>query len=247
MTVSSENDNKLHPNYSCCGIDISQWNEFTYPQMAKDMGVKFVIARAGYGVFEDKKLHENIAICNRENIPIFFYWYWLPQLEPKKIAEAVRRVLNYGNVLFLDVEKNNVDKWPTNMTPKIVTEHLLETLDECDGAFGKETGIYTSPGFWGAWIVKTQITKFRLPRRKKWTAQWTYSYRAKPQPLPYMWGDWDLWQFSGTIGVWSGKAKQFGITKSYSVDVNAYNGTYDQLCSEFGISNNKNSEPYITP
>lgn len=223
----------IHPNYPVSGLDLSKWQVFTDPQKAKAKGVEFVIIRAGNGVRQDIRMIEHRNMCEAYDIPTLFYWYYQPTSTTKDIATAIKRTVRPKDYVFIDMEKNKVDIWPTNATPTIITEHVLRLLDECDQMLGQNVGIYTSQNWWNAWILRTRIPKFKLNTRRLWVAQWFYSLRPNPTRLPNGWNDWDVWQFSGTVGPYSGKAKEFGVSFSHSVDVNAFKGTVDEFNRSF--------------
>jgi GH25 family lysozyme M1 (1,4-beta-N-acetylmuramidase) len=219
----------LHPRYEICGMDISQWQIWSNPVKTLEQGVEFVILRAGYGIRRDTRLSQHRATAERINLPMAFYWYWLPHYTAKEQARHLRMAIHGGDRVFIDLEKNTVDRWPENITPQQVTRQTLEFLEEVDRVTGDEAGIYTSAGWWNSWVLPGSIPKYRLSFRPLWVAQWFYSFQPRPHPLPRGWTKYDLWQFSGTTGPWARKASEFGITRSVSVDVDAFNGTQGEL------------------
>ena len=49
----------LHPDYPICGIDISKWQVWNDPLKTKEMGVQFVLIRAGNGVVRDTRRNDH--------------------------------------------------------------------------------------------------------------------------------------------------------------------------------------------
>jgi GH25 family lysozyme M1 (1,4-beta-N-acetylmuramidase) len=229
----------LHPKYDICGIDLSHHQYWSNPTQTVNKGVKFVAIRAGYGIKPDRMLKSHRAAAQRVNLPTAFYWYWLPHYGAREQVQKIRLSVGGGERLFIDLEKNNVDRWEEGITPEIITEKVLEFINECDRAFGDEVGIYTSQGWWGRWIQSAYVGLFRMPFRPKWVAQWFYSYQPRPYPLPYGWSDFDLWQFSGTTGPLARKASEFGVTRSVSLDFNAFNGNERELDRLFKYTRRK--------
>lgn len=225
----------LHPDYPICGIDISKWQVWNDPLKTKEMGVQFVLIRAGNGVVRDTRMNEHRHKAEKYDLPAAFYWYWQPGLPAVDQARACRRALGSGDVIYADLEKNKVDLWPVGATAGMITRLALEFLDAIDQQMSDESGIYTSPGWWGNWILRPAVGKFRLAQRPLWAAQWRYTFTKKPYPLPHGWPKFDLWQFSGNTGPWAQKARLFGITQSVSVDVNAFNGDEDKLRRLFKV------------
>jgi GH25 family lysozyme M1 (1,4-beta-N-acetylmuramidase) len=225
----------LHPNYEICGLDMSKWQIWSDPTKSLEMGVNFTILRGGNGVTRDTRLAEHRRKAEKYNIPTAFYWYWQPCIPAKDQARAMRSALQAGDTVYADFEKNSVDTWPVAATPSLITRLTLEFLEECDRMMGDELGVYTSPGWWAGWITRSSVPKFRLTARSKWVAQWRYTFTKKPYPLPHGWPGWDVWQFSGNTGPWQSKANLFGITRSASVDVNAFNGEVDRFRKLFDV------------
>lgn len=96
------------------GIDISTWQGAPDFTKVKAAGIKFVIARAGYGKNNiDKQFKRNAAECNRLGIPFGVYWfsYALTAAEAAQEAryclEAVKPYkLEYP--IFFDLEYDTV-------------------------------------------------------------------------------------------------------------------------------------------
>jgi GH25 family lysozyme M1 (1,4-beta-N-acetylmuramidase) len=228
MTLPYTGPPPLHPYWPICGFDLSKYQTSVDWNKAIGVGSRFAINRCAYATTGDYKYSAHVGNERSHNVPFGAYFYWNPNCsvadQVKKMKDTVGSWPNMG--VYIDLEKNYVDRWPANLTPQIVTNMLLGFFKEADKAWYRPVGIYSSAGWWGSWILSTSYAKFELWRRNLWVANWRYGFQKTPM-YPYGWPriQTRLWQFSGTTGPQSRKASQFGVSGTVSVDVNCFMGT----------------------
>jgi GH25 family lysozyme M1 (1,4-beta-N-acetylmuramidase) len=228
MTTTYTGPPPLHPYWPICGFDVSKYQSNINWDVALGVGSRFLIARCGYGDRPDFRYSQHIGNARSNKIPFGTYFYWTPNFKLEDQIKTLRNTVgSWPNMgVYIDLEKNRVDNWPTTLTPNIVTRMVLDFLKEADKIWYKPVGIYTSYGWWGSWINRTKIIQFELWRRNLWVANWRYTFQKTPT-YPYGWPRTQtrLWQFSGTTGPQARKASQFGVAGSVSVDVDCFMGT----------------------
>lgn len=76
-----------------CGIDISTFQRSPDFEKVKGAGIKFVMARAGFGGGTvDNQFHRNARECNRCGIPLGVYWFSYA-LNPDQARQEARKCL----------------------------------------------------------------------------------------------------------------------------------------------------------
>jgi GH25 family lysozyme M1 (1,4-beta-N-acetylmuramidase) len=218
----------LHPYWPICGFDLSYYQTNVDWEKASSVGSRFAIVRCGYGSKSDIRYSQHTSNARSHGVPFGAYFYWTPNYVLEDQIKTLRNTVGSWPQMgvYIDLEKNNVDKWPTTLTVQSITNMVLSFLKEADKIWYKPVGIYTSAGWWNSWISQTQTIKFELWRRILWDANWRYSFQKTPL-YPYGWPRTQTkwWQFSGTTGPQSRKAKEFGVSGTVSVDVDCFMGT----------------------
>jgi GH25 family lysozyme M1 (1,4-beta-N-acetylmuramidase) len=225
VSTSTYKPPPLNPYYPLCGYDVSRWQSGVDWDIAKSVGAGYIVIRSGNATTRDTRYPTHTANARNADVPFGAYHYFRPQYTAEEIAKTIRDTVSSWPQLgmFIDFEKNPVDNWPSNMTPAIITSKALALLEEADNIWGREVGIYTSPGWWNQWIVPNARTKFKLNRRHLWIANWYYNFTKYPQyPTGWPRSQVVFWQFSGNQGPYAGKARQLGVTGSVSIDVDCF-------------------------
>lgn len=229
--------NQVHPLYPVGLLDVSKYQWGIDVEKAKDAGVQALIIRAGYGIVEDIRFREHRVTAEKAGWPWGAYWYWRPHYSASDQARKMRSVVgtNPPMGVYPDFEYNpRIERWPANYTKPFISRKIWEMLEACDQTFFRKAGIYTSPGFWNNWVVPTWLTKMQINTRVRWVANWYYEFAKQPRN-PRGWFNWDLWQFSAEVGPWAKKARYFGVTGDDDVDVDVFNGTWQDFMTKFNL------------
>ena len=94
------------------GIDVSKWQGDIDYKKVKNTGIEFIIARIGYGMYEnqkDKKFEDNYNGAINNNIPIgvYLYSYALDENDASKEADVVLKWLKNRKLnlpVYYDIE-----------------------------------------------------------------------------------------------------------------------------------------------
>lgn len=227
------------------GIDVSHWQGTFNFKTAKDKGIKFVIHKVcdvGYlGPFYDVKVKENYTKAKAENL-IFGGYGWLnPFYDPKKQAEFY---INWYkehplDLIAMDFEDNHF------VNPNDYIYKAQVWLGEIEDQLNITPAIYTAEWF---------MSKFDR-KKTQWMGSyplWVASYRSSPPPIvPKEWKNYAIWQYTdkGTYpyhqNINPGRGKEYG-SSSHGLDMNWFNGSYDDLLTFTGKSNEP-VEPPVTP
>lgn len=218
------------PTDKTLGIDTSHWNGYFDFTKAKSKGVKFVIQKicdvnySGTAMFYDVKAEENY-INAKGNGLIFGGYAWLnPFFDVNAQAQFYINWYKSHDVDFppvLDFEDTHF----TNANDYIAKAQ--QWLSIVSQATGRTPIIYTAEWF---------MSKFNRANTA-WMGQyplWVAHYTSRSYPtIPREWSAYKIWQYSdrGTYPYYeavTGRGKEWGST-SYSLDMNWFNGTYDEL------------------
>jgi GH25 family lysozyme M1 (1,4-beta-N-acetylmuramidase) len=131
----------------------------------------------------------------------------------------------------LDVETNDGNLSPSEFARRL--NQAIHRLEISPILNGKKAAIYSRAGFWNQNVARGKID---YTGRTLWVA----NYHSDPQQvlpaplLPADWPYWTLWQLSADG---NGLGKEYGA-KSYSIDINAYNGSAASFETWFGVKPN---------
>lgn len=205
------------------GIDISQHQGTPDFQKIKGAGVKFVIARAGFGRNNmDKSFARNAQECNRLGIPLGAYWfsYALTAEDAKKEAQyclaAVKRYrLEYP--VFYDLEYASVGyaaKHGVTIDKKLATQMALAFCSE----IGKAR--YYASNYCNLDYAQNMFGQEVFDRFDFWFA----SYRSTCSRR-----DAGLWQYSD-------KGRISGISGNADVDLDYSFKNYPEIIKKAGLN-----------
>lgn len=169
------------------GIDVSKWQGNINFSQVKAMGIEFVIARIGFGMFEDQKdskFEENYSGAVNNNIPIgvYLYSYALNENDARREADVCLKWLRNRKLnlpVYYDVE----DKSQQTISKSTLTK-MCEIFCEKMEAAGYWAGIYANK----YWLTNHLDYKYLEKKYTIWVAQYnnknTYS------------GKYDMWQYT---------------------------------------------------
>lgn len=206
------------------GVDVSSWQGEPRWQVARDAGIKFVIARATFNnTGEDAEYQRNRTLLRKHRIPFTAYHHAQPDSTVgDAIAEADHFVDNAGlngkNLLpALDLKTHG------DLDPEALQEWVRTWLAHVEERLGVKPMIYAPIPLWVDWMGDT--TWFADNGYRLWVRDWGV---VSPNVPANHWGGhgWTLWQY--------GKAVVAGIRSK--VDINHFNGT---SLAELRIKNNR--------
>jgi lysozyme len=192
-------------------------------EIARSAGIRFAFIKAGgashYGNYPDPQFERNAAECAALSIPVGYYWYFYPTIDPITQADYFWDLVkgkprNLPLVLDLENSQNVSQKELTNRTGAF-TRRMLDHSAQYPmlysrSAFLHENTIYAH--FWSQmelWIARYTV------KRKPWSNPGDPSIVTPPY-----WDDWIFWQHSNGG---NGLGPEFGAD-SKSIDLNYFNG-----------------------
>ena len=208
------------------GIDVSKWQGNIDYTKVKSTGIQFIIARIGYGMYEDQKdieFEDNYKGATNNNIPIgvYLYSYALNENDAKREANVVLKWLN-NRKLNLPVYYDIEDKSQATLSKSTLTK-MCETFCETIEKAGYWAGIYANK----YWLTTHLDYKYLEKKYTIWVAQYnnknTYS------------GKYDMWQYTS-------KGKVNGINGN--VDMNIL---YKDIFTNTKPNNNQNTNTNTLP
>jgi GH25 family lysozyme M1 (1,4-beta-N-acetylmuramidase) len=194
------------------GIDVSVYQGTINWASAKADGVRYAFVRVSDGTtVPDTKFAANWAGTKAEGILRGAYQFFRPSqdaiAQADMLLDAVGGEVAEGDLPpGIDVESDG------GLEPAQVTAKVKTWIERVKGATGRDPIIYTGFYFWRDQVGAPDITTSPL-----WHAQYT---TAECPNIAPPWADWAFWQYTSTGAV-------AGI--SGNVDINRFNGTFDDL------------------
>ena len=169
------------------GIDVSKWQGDIDYSKVKNTGIKFVIARIGYGMYENQKdleFEDNYKGATTNNLPIgvYLYSYALNVEDSKREAEVVLKWLN-NRKLNLPVYYDIEDKSQQTLSKNVLTK-MCETFCSEIEKKGYWAGIYANKYFLTTYLDYKKLEK----KYTIWVAQYNDKNTYK--------GKYDMWQYT---------------------------------------------------
>lgn len=169
------------------GVDISKWQGNVDFRKVKDTGIQFVIARIGYGMYENQKdgeFEDNYKGATTNGLPIgvYLYSYALNTSDAKREAEVVLKWLN-NRKLNLPVYYDIEDKSQETLSKETLTSMCEAFCNRIEQA-GYWAGVYANK-YW----LTTHLDHERLEKKYTiWVAQYNDQNTYK--------GKYDMWQYT---------------------------------------------------
>lgn len=219
------------------------------PAVAKEKGMKFAMLKASEPYLNVGKCFKDPAVdvlapaFVEAGIPLGFYHFVRPPMHGTNGVQQAEFFFSVVEMylddtplpLFLDIEVEGLGlKFLENMATR---------LDELSG---KVTGIYTRDTVWSKIRGHAQATWAK--HRPLWVANYFYALRfpvyhipdavhntVSLPAVPLPWTRWDFWQYSdrGDGEFYGGDYAAW--TNETSLDLNVYNGSLEEMESQFGI------------
>ncbi len=171
------------------GIDISRYQGDVDFKKVKDTGVQFVIARIGYGMYENQKdprfeEYYKGAVDNGLPIGVYLYSYALNVDDARREADVVlawlkKRRLNLP--VYYDIE----DKSQENLGKDTLTNMCIAFCDKIERA-GYWAGVYANKYWLTSLLNASELEK----RYTIWVAQYNTQNTYK--------GKYDMWQYTSS-------------------------------------------------
>lgn len=171
------------------GIDVSKYQGDIDYAKVKGSGIQYVIARIGYGMYEnqkDPKFEANYsgAINNALPIGVYLYSYALNIDEAKKEAEVVLTWLN-NRQLNLPVYYDIEDKSQETLSKETLTSMCIAFCEKIEEA-GYWAGIYANK----YWLTSHLNSAELEDKYTIWVAQYNSQNTYK--------GKYDMWQYTSS-------------------------------------------------
>lgn len=205
------------------GCDVSRWqDDISTPQrinfdQMRDAGARFVFIKASQGTWADRDILYNWQAAKDAGMyrGAYHYFDWRDGSEEQArfFAGLLREDPGELPPVF-DYEMRSGA--PGRSAAIARAQAFIHTAED---VLGKPVMIYTSPGYWREYGSNTLVGN-----RKLWLAH----YYTDTPAVPHDWTGWNFWQFTDL-----GDGPLFGA-ESLELDMNWYNGDWDQFVAEFG-------------
>lgn len=198
------------------GIDVSRHNGVVNWDLVILSGIQFAFCKATEGTaYCDPRFDEHFSALAQRDIVRGAYHYYRPTMNPAGQAQnfyVAAHDTQLPPVLDVELYEGYVDDmaYYRNTQKAQVRADLQAILTEIEALFGMRPIIYTSAGFWNAYVGD-------------WNGGytlWVANYGASIPRLPIAWDVWQFWQYTANGSV-------PGI--SGNVDLNYFGGTIEQL------------------
>ncbi|MFN8470757.1 MAG: glycoside hydrolase family 25 protein [Anaerolineae bacterium] len=199
------------------GIDVSNYQgSVDWPTVAGS-GIAFAYAKASEGTgFVDHTFEANWSGMKDAGLARGAYHFFRPQEDPQAQAAVFAQTvgaLGPGDLPpAVDIEVTD------GITGPALADRILSMLVAVESLLKVRPIIYTSPGFWNAYVRDASGSwPAWTPSYYLWVANYTSA------PLPYIPNGWSLW----VIWQYSGDGRVPGV--STPVDLDRFGGTLDEL------------------
>jgi lysozyme len=181
------------------------------------------IVRVGQRTWLDSTFVQSWNDAKKAGLPRGSYWFYdsraTPQGQAQMWFDILKNAGDFGELpLYADFEESYNGTYKGGANFKVFIE-TLQTLMP-----GKEIVIYTGYYYW----------KDNMPASlRPWFAQfdlWIAYYGNGEPYIPEPWTNWTFWQFSE-----DGDGDTYGTEGE--VDLNWFNGTYEEFMKRFGLEN----------
>lgn len=214
------------------GIDVSRWQStIDWDQVATD-GVKYAIIRVANGTSAlDQEFIANWTNAKRVGILRGSYQYFRPAQDPiaqaQHFVNALREQGDIGELPpVIDVEETD------NESPSVIRNGVRAWIDYVEAELNVRPMIYSGRYFWGPNVCGGDLnTCSSFAQYPLWHPQYGNNPVDPPQNvngrtcpnISDTWQRWDFWQYGS-----QGRIAGIGNRQS-NVDMNVFNGTYEDL------------------
>lgn len=222
------------------GVDVSEWqNGMALTQAARE-GMAYAIIRTTDGTYKDPVYRSHFEDARNAGLVIAAYHYLRNPSEGTTVAQQVKASLevmgsNHRAPVWLDCE-----------TPAgLHIDHIRQAKRAYEAAGVRVIGVYSYVPYWEGRIKPGE------PDTHELGALWVAAYGTNPSGLPnviYPGNDHRQWAYP--LGNQRPVLWQFGSNAhvaGFSVDINAFKGTKDQLRSLFYGEPVKDPKPSLPP
>jgi len=215
------------------GIDVSYYQKDIDWQTVKNHDITFGFARVSDGITKiDPKFTQNWVGMKDVEIIRGAYQFFRPNQDPLEQAQLFVTIVE-GAGGFEDSDLPSViDVEVTGNIPNYeIIDNMIIWLNFMEEYTQKKPIIYAGPYFWELNNLGDEFKDYPL-----WVAHYTREGECPLIPDP--WSDWTFWQYTG-----SGEVK--GVETI--VDINIFDGTYNDLLTFIDNCKTVHAEPSIEP
>lgn len=214
------------------GIDVSRWQStIDWNQVVED-GVKYAVIRVSNGTSDiDQEFIANWTNSRQAGILRGAYQYFRPGQDPIEQANhminALRAQGDIGELPpVIDVEETD------DQAPSVVRAKVRAWIDHVQTELNVRPMIYSGRYFWGPSVCGGDLSVCRsFAEYPLWHPQYGSNPVDPPQNvegrscpnISDTWTRWDFWQYGS-----QGRIQGIGNGRS-NVDLNVFNGTYEDL------------------
>ena len=218
------------------GTDISKWQGSVDFVKMKQMGVEFVIIRAGYGETEDPMFTAYINAALMAGLAVGVYWflYASENAGAKKNADKFEQVIKpYKDKITCGVWADweyDSDKKAGAMTAARRSD-LVDTFCQTMADYGCEAGIYANQDYIQSKFTSELVAKYPLWYARYGKEMGSEAYKGR-DGKPY------IWQYSSKAA-----GKDYGVSSQY-IDLDyAYFDVAGKNSADISVDYN----PFVEP
>lgn len=217
------------------GVDFSAWENVLDFNKTKSAGASFCITRGLFGLMIDKKFREYWPKMKEAGLIRGLYgfltWDSDPVVQATTLYEMVKNDLP-EMPFIVDFEPYNRGNGDFSI-PKDAPTRLKSYCDTLEKLDGRKPIIYTGAYIWQeSGNTKSFWADYLL---------WIAAYQTSAPKIPLPWKNYFLWQYTE-----KGNGSQYGCDGG-GIDMNRFEGTYDEFCKVIGYSNSSPIPDPIDP
>lgn len=222
------------------GADLSKWQGVWNIQKSLDNGLRYFILKATQNNFTDSRFDEYANLAYNANAPFAVFHFADPSGDPavkqaRYFCDVVKGVGNMG--IRLDAE------WTGGLSPSALNQWFYDFLGECGVHLPNVIkGIYTRILWWNLYVAPASWAMNYLLWAARW-ADWLTGPWSDGKYVPRDWNDWAEWQYSADG---NGLGYYYGV-QSNSIDLDRFNGTWEQFLEFYGLIEKPDPEPHTHP
>lgn len=214
-------------------IDVSQWNPMNWEIAKQKIHGAWIRTTLGIDGL-DNRFHINVNEVTRLGVLWGPYHLFYGSMNGATQADRfIEKIYAHnpdgslGNPLFQLKPAVDVEISETGVTGEMMRNQLARFLTRFESVTGIQPKIYTRASWWDTHVAESDFSNYWL---------WVAHYTSGSEPwIPRDWRvqgkTWKMWQWSADGNL---RGAEFG-SASRSIDINRYNGGFDQFEMDYGI------------
>ena len=226
------------------GCDISRWQGAVNFGTMAAAGAKFCYIRAGSAVYDTGRLYrderwEENSVNAPPHLICGAYWYFRPQWSATAQADFMANLAASKELylpLWLDCESTG------GLNAAAVAAAIQTFVQRYFAQTGQVAAIYTRGIWWNDNVGNPAFAADLDLAVARYNEYVNHPWNDAPNLRPLPWNDFKFWQWSADGNM---RGAEFGA-ESNSIDLDWFNGGYDDLLSYAGLEPENELETRVT-